>query len=159
MVQMMHMRKKKKKTICVICTVRRANDVGSPLLICSSLGAQGGFSPAAEALGRALQTRLLDPSERMVSPTSGLTRNLNGLARALASQPAEEGQEEFAGALAAVDHVNRVAWHCFVHGWPFDGETVMVDVRAFVRACAGACVRFQKKTVLSFLDWLFGPLI
>lgn len=88
---------------------------------------QESFSPAAAALGRALQARMLDPSERVPTATAGMTKNLDGLAGALASQPAEEGQEELAGALSAVDHINRVAWHYFVHDWPFEGEEVMAE--------------------------------
>ncbi|CAM9846681.1 unnamed protein product, partial [Laminaria digitata] len=95
---------------------------------------QGRFSPASAALGRALQARMLDASERVPTPTAGLTKNLDGLARALASQPGEEGQEdEFAAALVAVDNINRVAWHYFVHGWPYEGEAVMLEALDLIR--------------------------
>ena len=138
----------------------------------TALNCQERFPTAAAALGRALSARMLNPLERVVTPTLGLTKNLDGLARALANQPlAEEGQEEeekeeFKGALMAVDHINRVAWHYFVHNWPYDGETVMLEVCAYARAFAG--VRVVRACVLTdeclgvfggLAVWLFGCFV
>lgn len=85
---------------------------------------------AVSALTKALRVRALRPDEGMVVATDAATRNLEGLVKAFLDLPVEEGQNELAGALSAVDHVNRLAWRYFVQKFPYEGESVMQEVGA-----------------------------
>lgn len=88
------------------------------------------LSDAVPPLAKALRVRALRPDEGMVMATQDVTKNLEGLVKALVHRPLEEGENELAGALSAVDHINRLAWRYFVQMLPYEGESVMQEVGA-----------------------------
>lgn len=59
-----------------------------------------------------------------------MTQNLGGLVEALARRGlGEKGEEqELEGALVGVEKINLVAWRFFVKQWPFECQTVMLQV-------------------------------
>lgn len=62
----------------------------------------------------------------------GMTQNLGGLVEALSRRGSEDGEtdegQELKGALAGVEKINLLAWRFFVQHWPFEGQTVMLQV-------------------------------
>ncbi|CAN0053345.1 unnamed protein product [Hapterophycus canaliculatus] len=116
------------------------------------------LTDAVSALARALRIRALRPDEGMVMATQDATRNLAGLAKALLHRPLEDGEGELAGALSAVDHINRLAWRYFVQKLPYEGESVMQEEEQNENDAGSPAPSPQRDIVISALLFNLGFL-
>lgn len=83
-----------------------------------------------------------------MTSTQDVTKTLDGLTKSLVQRPPQEGESELGGALLAVDHINRLAWRYFVQKLPYQGESVMKEVRGVVwgwacHAYGGRCYHWD----------------